>query len=425
MKKEFIKNTLIIGVGRVFTQFMSLILLPIYTLFLSPAEYGVGDLVITYAALALPLVTLSLEQGAFRLLIDARDDNAKKTSIITYVLRQVVLLGAALGVVASVVGMWYGFSHIGLAVAYTVAAVLLNVLMWFARGLGDSVNYSKAGVVTGSISLLSTIVLVAALHMGLTGMLLGLLLGSLGGALYLAVSLKIFRHVDIRIHDKVVGKDLLSYSLPLVPNSISWWLVNAADRTIIVIFLGAAATGLYAVSVKFAAILIGLFSIFWISWHESASKYIEHKDRDVFFSKITNTSLILFTTLALSIMAVVSVLFPYIVGKEFAEAYLYIPLLLVGALCNSLVTLYGSIYAAKKKTRQILNTTLLAAAINVAVMVALIQFLGLFAAALASVVAYLAMAVYRYFDVKKFVAIRMDWIRLAMLLPINCVVTVL
>ena len=83
-KTELAKNTIIITIGKICTQFLQFFMLPLYTSCLSPEEYGTADLVITYTSLFLPLVILQLDQAVFRFLIDAREDeNAKKVNIST------------------------------------------------------------------------------------------------------------------------------------------------------------------------------------------------------------------------------------------------------------------------------------------------------------------------------------------------------
>src|SRR5436305_15068602 len=59
-------------------------------------------------------------------------------------------------------------------------------------------------------------------------------------------------------------------------------------------------------------------------------------------------------------------------------------------------------------TKQVMTTSLIAAAINIILNFALISFIGLYAAALATAVAYCAMAIYRHYDIKKYVTIDYD-----------------
>lgn len=75
--KELVKNTAILTIGKMCTQFVSFLLLPLYTALLSTEEYGIVDLFTTYIALILPLVCWQLDQGIFRFMIDCREDETK------------------------------------------------------------------------------------------------------------------------------------------------------------------------------------------------------------------------------------------------------------------------------------------------------------------------------------------------------------
>lgn len=413
MKDDLLKNSLIVGTGRVFAQFTSLLLVPLYTLFLSPEEYGLGDIIITYAALALPFMTLGLEQGAFRFLVDARKDEKRKKIITTFLVRSVLTLGVALSFLVFIIGHVLSFDLINLVSFFLMSSALFSASLWYVRGLGQNTVYAVASIIAGATTLLAAILFVPVLKFGVEGMILALMLANVLGCVYIISRTKMYKYVDFRVREKQIEKEMLGYSLPLVPNSISWWLVSAVDRSLIAVLLGVAASGIYGVAIKFPAILIGLFSIFWISWHESASVNINHKNRDEFFSRVTNSTIALFSCIGLVILVTLSVFFDYIVGTSFQEAYLYIPILMLGALGSSIVTMYGSVYAAKKKTRQILNTTIVAGVVNVAVVLVTLPILGLFGAAIASVLAYVSMVIYRHYDIRKYVKVSINWKKLA------------
>lgn len=412
MKSELLKNTLIVGAGRIFAQFSAFLLIPLYTTFLRPEEYGVGDLIITYATLSLPLITLALEQGAFRLLVDARKDEIRKTQIISFLAKTTLSILLIAILVGFIIGYFWNKDLVSLSLLYIAGAVGINVCLWLARGFGDNLGYAKGSILVGLFSLGLSLVTVMGLHLGLLGMIGSLAAANVVGIVYYIVRLRLFKYVSFRTRNREVSKELLSYSLPLVPNSVSWWFVNAADRTIVALFLGVAATGIFAVAVKFPAILIALFSIFWVSWHESASLHIRSNDRHAFFSKVANTSILLFGTIGLGILAMLSIVFPVVVGQEYADAYMYVPLLMAGALLYTISTLYGSIYAATMKTRKILSTTIVAGLVSISATVVLIQFIGLFAAAIGSFLGCFVMTLYRYYDIRRHVEIRINWERM-------------
>ena len=71
MKRELIKNTIIVAIGKFSTQIISFLLLPLYTSILTTSEYGIYDFLITVAVFLVPMITLLLEESMFRFLIDS------------------------------------------------------------------------------------------------------------------------------------------------------------------------------------------------------------------------------------------------------------------------------------------------------------------------------------------------------------------
>lgn len=424
-KKELTKNTLILAFGKVCAQLVAFILLPVYTFFLTPAEYGMVDLIITYIVLLVPAVTVQLEMAAFRFLVDARGDETVKKVTISAIMQMIVVVQAVCLVLFGVVELFFDIPYAPLVIATIMVTIIANLFLQFARGFGDNKKFAVASIISGVGMLIGAAVFIVWLRIGASGMLLSMLLAHITCILYLTTTLKLHRYVRFKSHDRALQKRLLAYSFPLVPNGISWWVINVSDRTIISVTLGVAANGIYAVANKYAAIFTGIFSVFHMSWTESASMHIDDKDRDVFFSEIMNAAIHMFGTLAVGLIALMPWVFPFLVDTQYDEAYLYIPVLILAAFCNAIVSLYGSIYIAKKLTRQVANTSLLSAAINIALTVVGIYFFGLFAAAAATVIAYLAMAVYRHYDVKKYVTIQYDKRTTCVLAGLGIVVMVL
>jgi len=75
--KEYLKSTLILLLGKFCTQFMSFLLLPLYTKRLEAGDYGTVDLIQTYISLIVPVLSLRMDSATFRFLIDARKSPEK------------------------------------------------------------------------------------------------------------------------------------------------------------------------------------------------------------------------------------------------------------------------------------------------------------------------------------------------------------
>ncbi|MBQ6404454.1 MAG: oligosaccharide flippase family protein [Bacilli bacterium] len=407
-KKQLAKNTIIIFFGRVCTQLISYFLLPLYTAYLATSEYGLVDLVQTYITLLVPIVTLELEMSVFRYLIDVRGKE-KDTKVLMS--NNFFILGISLSsftllylIITSFVVIPFRF----LILFDAIVCVLSGNFLQIARGFGRTVDFSISCILTGITTILSNIVMICYLHRGAEGMIFSMALANFICALYLFLRIKMYHYIDFSLVDKKLIKDMNRYSIPLIPNGVSWWIVNASDRSIIAFVLGAGANGLYAISNKFPTIISSLTGVFNLSWSESAALHIDSPDRDEFFSDITNTVIKLFTSMGAGMIACMPFLFPLFINAKFQEAYQYIPFLVLGTVFNVAICLYSQVYLAKKLSKQVASTAILGAIINIVINVLFIKKIGLYAAALSTAISYFVMMLYRHIDLKKYIHITLE-----------------
>ncbi|MBR3143739.1 oligosaccharide flippase family protein [Candidatus Saccharibacteria bacterium] len=406
--KELVKNTAILSLGRFSTQLISFILMPLFTYFLSTSDYGYIDLIQTYIALVAPIIIFRLDAGLFRFLIDNRRKSKDQEIIISNVLLfsfvQVLFFAFIFLIVAFLI-------NINLALPIVINAVSFifsNLMLQIARGIGDNKKYSIASILAGVATLVVSIVLVCVAGIGGAGVLLGSASGNILCFIYLLIVLQTRRKIKRSNINKGYLKRILKYSIPMVPDGLSWWVLGVSDRTIISLLIGTAANGVYAVSSKFSNILSSIFQVFNMSWQESASLHINDKDRDEFFSGVLNTTYKLFYTICLLILGVMPFIFIVLIDQSYHDAYIYAPILLCGNLVNAIANITGAVYIAKKKTKIAARTTIVAAVINIVVNLLLVNQFGLYAAAISTLVAYSFLAVFRYFDIKKYVNMRLN-----------------
>lgn len=407
-KKELVKNTVILFLGKACTQLISYFLLPLYTGYLTTAQYGVVDLIQTYVVLLVPLITLELEMGVFRYLIDARgkEKDTKEVTTNNFLILIVSLL--IFVVLYLIVTSFWHLNYRFIILLDIVVCTITGNLLQVARGFGKTIDYSIACIITGLMTVLSNIFLIVFCGLRSDGMIISMAVANGMGALYLFFKLKMYSYFDTKLASKKIVKSMCKYSIPLIPNSISWWIVSVSDRSIISIVLGAAANGVYAVSNKFPTLLSSIMAIFNMSWCESATLHINSKDRDEFFSDICNIVVKLFSSLGVGIIACMPFIFPILINSKYNEAFIYIPILVVAVVFNIGVSLYSSIYIAKKMTKEVASTSVMGAVINIAVNALLVKKIGLYAAAISTVVSYFSMMIYRHFDLKKYLNIKYE-----------------
>ena len=407
-KKQLAKNTLIIFFGRVCTQLISYLLLPLYTSYLVTSEYGIVDLIHTYITLLVPIITLELEMSVFRFLIDSRGKE-KDTKVLMS--NNFYILGISLTIFSVLYLIFTNYVTVPfrfLILFAIIVCVLSGNFLQIARGFGKTIDYSISCILTGVTTIVSNIILICYFHRGAEGMVFSMALANMICALYLFFRCRMYSYIDFSLVDKILIKDMNRYSIPLIPNGISWWVVNASDRSIIAFVFGAGANGLYAISNKFPTIISSLTGVFNLSWSESAALHINSPDRDEFFSDITNTVIKLFTSMGAGMIACMPFIFPLFIHPQYNEAYQYIPFLVLGTVFNVALCLYSQVYLAKKLSEKVAFTAVLGAIINIVINVLFIRKIGLYAAALSTAISYFIMMVYRHIDLKKYINITIE-----------------
>ena len=407
-KKQFAKTTIIIFFGKVCTQLISFFLLPLYTSYLATSEYGLVDLIQTYVTLFVPVITLELEMSIFRFLIDKRgkekDTNILISSNFCVLGISLVLFSFLYFLITSFVNVPFRF----LIWIDIIVCVLSGNFLQIARGFGQTMDFSIACILTGITTVVSNIILICFCGMQAEGMIISMALANFVCTLYLFLRLHLYPRIHSSLVDFKLLKEMYEYSIPLVPNSISWWIVNVSDRSIISFVLGASFNGIYAISNKFPTIISSLTGIFNLSWSESASLNINSPDRDKFFSEITNTILKLFVSLGTGMIACLPFVFPLMIDIKYQDAYYYIPSLVLATIFNVAICLYSQIYFALKLSKKVASTTVMGAVLNILINVIFIRYIGLYAACFSTAISYLVMVVYRHFDLKKYVSIELE-----------------
>ena len=188
----------------------------------------------------------------------------------------------------------------------------------------------------------------------------------------------------------------------------------------ITIIMNSSFNGIYSVANRFATAFVSLYTVFNLSWTESASLNINDKDKDKFFNDTIYTMLKLFSCIGLGIIGVIPFVFNIFVDSSYNEAYNYIPLLILGSILNIGVGLMSAIYIAKKKSKEIAKTSTLAALINILINLFAIDLLGVYGACLSTICAFISMFIYRYIDLQKYVKLKINIRFILSLLIILC-----
>ena len=405
-KKQLMKNTIIIAIGKLSTQIISYLLLPLYTSQLDPSEYGNYDFICTLSVFLCPIITLLMEESMFRYLIDA-DSKVQRKKIITQTIIY-TFFGTVLFTIIAALIMGFGTDYTPMYITAIITFVISNILIGLSnalsRGLGKIKLYSVSNFILGISTIILNIVFILALNAGAEGLLWANTIANAFTAIVILAILKLPKYIG-KI-DKPLMKDMIKYSIPLVPNSISWSIINMSDRIILTQMVSSAANGIYAMANKFPNIINVLYGYFYTAWKESAAKIVKEDNKNQYYNSIYHDAKRFLYAVTICLIAVMPFAFPIFINEAYDEAYVYIPIVMIATYYSNLSSFYGGIFSAYKDTKIMGTTTIVAAVINLVIDLLLVNSLKIYAACFSTLIANLIVYFYRKKKLKKYLKLK-------------------
>lgn len=407
-EKELVKNTGIILFGTILPKLANIITLPIITYWLTKKDYGIYDLITTVVSLFLPVITLQVQSAAFRFLIDYKDNRKKQDNIISTILVFVMLVSViSVSILFFVLYKFTFFTRL-LIVLYFLADIALIVLQQLARGLGKNIIYSVSTVVVSVTNMLLVVVTLRVYDTGLNGVLLSVAISTLLATIIAFFGLHLHGRIKIGNFSIITLKEMLSYSWPMIPNSLSNWVMSLSDRFVISGFMGLESEAVYSVACKIPNLFTTVQGTFVMAWQENASISAKDSDKDTYYSHMFDSIIrILFAIMSI-LIAFGPLLFRILIKGDYDEAYSQMPILYMAMFFSALASFLGGIYVALKQTKSIGFTTIAAAIINITIDLLFIKYIGIFAGSTSTLVSYLALFVFRAKDIKRFISIKYE-----------------
>lgn len=402
---RLIKNTLIFAVGSFGSRILSFIIVPLYSYYINTEAFGIYDLIITTVSMLTPIITLQISDGVYRWLIDGKNDQRK---VISTALRLLFASLAAASAAFFAISRRVDVPYFWGVWVYCLFSMTYGVVQQMIRGLGYNKLYSLGG-------LAYTIVLLSLNVVGLIVLRLGVETLLYSAAIASAVCLIIFfRKLDIVSalavgSDADIRRDMILYSLPLIPNVICWWVINSVDRYMIRYFIGPDANGIYSMAAKYPTIITVITGIFYLAWQESAIKEYDTPNRNEFFSAIFNQyNKLLFSTVMVCI-PLIKLFIVVTMEQSYKGAWEYTGLLMLGCAFSALCSFLGIAYNISKDTKNAFYTTLIAAAVDALLNLIFMKRFGLQVASLSTFFSYVVLFAVRLEDCKKYFKLTVRW----------------
>ncbi|WP_314177063.1 lipopolysaccharide biosynthesis protein [Actinomyces oris] len=402
-------NTLVFALGGLAVKAVSLVLMPLYTTALTAGEYGTAELLNSAIEIVLPLLSLGVVEALYRFSID---DDVPKDELFA---GSLVVLGGGVvctGVACALGSALWNMEHAAAFFVLFCSVCVFKATTQLARGLGHVRRFVLYGLINALAMVVSTYLLLVRAHLGVEGYLWSFTIGYLVGGLVAFLGSAEYRLLAPFRVDRVLLRRMLVYSLPLVPNLLSWWLVSVSGRYVVLWGSGVVAAGLFTAASKMPALVNIVASVFQQAWQYSTAREIDSPDRGAFFGSVLRGYSLATLSAAGLVIALNRPISRVMLQAEFAEGWRYVPLLMLVASFGVISIFFESFYQALKNSGVLMASTALGAGVNVVLGVALVPFMGPWGAGLAGAVAYMLVLVVRARDLRRRINLPIDRLRL-------------
>ena len=406
---KFLKDIGIYAIGNIGSKLITFMMVPMYTYFVhDTSDFGYYDVCLQICLLLIPFFTLQLRDGAFRFLLDC-DDSLQRKRIVSFVARTLVTSLSLSVIAALVISLFTTVNYLGYIVGLLIAMSLQEVYSQVFRGLGNNRAFVSVGILSALGIGLFSIIFVAGMGWGIRGIFVANIIARILALIIVESRVRLIsRHTRWHINTRKVARDIIRYTLPLMPGSLCWWLTGSSDRLFISHFLGLDVNGVYAVAIRFTGIIYTLAIIFYQAWQETAILQYHSPDRNRFFSKMLNSYIFLLSLIFIGYIFALKVNYSWLVAQEYRESLNFIYPLGLSAVVFAVAAFFDMGYQCALDTKRTLPAIVLAAIVNVTLNFLLIRPLGVYGVIVTQLITYLVLVTYRWFDMKRYFVLKME-----------------
>jgi len=418
--KELLRHSAIYGLGSIVARVLGVLLLPLYTRYLSPSDYGLIETLVALSAVLTALVAQAMKSAFFRFYFDSTEPARRHLVVRTafwYVMAaSTAATVAGIALAAQLSWLLFGtHGHRGLVIAAFIglwAALNYEQMTSLFRVEQRSTAYVTATLANVAITITATILLVVVFKKGP----LGVLVGNFTGTLIAYAALLLYsRHALGLQFDRSLYRAMNRFGLPLVPSAVALWLTNFSDRFFLIKLTDAQEVGLYSVGVRIASAIVLLLTAFRLAWPAFAYSIEDDREAQRTYSFVLTYVVFVCCWLALALGLLAPWIVKLISTKPFYPAQNVVAPLAFGVAAFGAYVVVQIGTGRARQTRSNWLVTGAAAAVNVTLNFALIPSYGRMGAAIATVVAYTLLFVGMAWRAHRVFPVSYQWRRVATL----------
>lgn len=417
--KKLGKHALIYGTGILLGKAVGFFLIPLYTHFLKPKDYGILELLDLTGYIIAYILGLGLDSALLRYYSLFEDDKDKRAVISTAFLLQLVLsmllffllYNSRYYLSSCILGSTIYVSLFPILFVSLFLASLNGLLKVALRAQQKSMEFTLVSVIYTAVALSLNILFVAFLKLGIKGILYSTAITSALSLLYLIP--RIITYCGLSFHLSKL-KRMLKYGVPLVPAGIFVFILNWSDRYVLRLYCDMDIIGLYSLGYKIgmivAFLIAGSFHLIWSAYMFEVQKKDNAKE---IYARVTTYFILLICTLGLAISIFSREIILIMADSAYLNAHKVVPLIVLAMTFMTTDNVFRTGILLRGKTVYLAISTALAAIINIALNFLFIPNYGMMGAALATSISFFIYSIVILFFAQRAYYINFEFLRLS------------
>lgn len=393
---RLIRNTTIYALGDIIPKALGFLILPVLATYLTPAQNGIAGYVTTVNTFLSIVGLLSLNTYFLVHYFRLPDEQARR-GLLGNLSIFILIVNVVLALVMFGLGRWFFgalqseiafFPYIALGVGSAFFSSFLVMPAALYRLRENPLPLTLLNIGRSAVQVGLSVLLIVRYDMGALGVLWANFAAMAVFALIFAAITA--REAVLRFSWREV-RAALRFSLPLLPGSLAYALIQISDRILIERYVSLSDLGIYNMAANMA-LLLNIVS--YGAYRAFEPHFFREFGSDGFermFKKVRNAFLVLLLVMVLGVSLFTRELFELIANPSYGRVYFYVPLIMTGVLFSSMSMIYNTIVTARGRTKITSLITIVGGCVSVGLNILLLPILGLVAACVVSGVVFCVM----------------------------------
>lgn len=398
--KKVITNSLMYTVGNILLRFFSFLLIPLYTAFLVPEQYGIVNLAFGFINVFSCIIMAGLQYSVVRFYADLKHDKTKVAQLVSTIFCVVFIIGS-IGAAILVLSerIWNNilfkgisfFPIVLLAILISLVCALYNIYQETLKGMQEAKKSVLLSYIYFLLMLGSNIITVVVLKRGAVGILVSTYVINLLMTMMMIIDLRRQHLLSFSINQSML-RQLLKYALPLLPHSLSFNISSFFTRIIINSKMSTSTLGLYSLAAQFGGVADVVSNSVQSAFQPWLFSKLNESSNDIHcyddIKKLTNQLLWLYGLIYLVIGAFAKEAIDIMTNIMYHPAWDYVPLLIMSVAIKSPLYFYQNfMYYHKEMSKYIFLCTMIGCSLSMILVWFLIPIIGVYGAILADIIA--------------------------------------